>query len=338
MTWIAMAVAATTAMGLSWFGIRLTMPLLRRYALARPSARSSHVVPTPQGAGAAVIAATLLVSLVALGQAGLAREGLPGLTAGVLLLVVVGAVDDIRPLAVLPRLTLHVAAVLAIVMTTADRPGWLPGSWPPAIESALLVVAGVWFVNLVNFMDGLDWLTVTEMVPLTAMVALFAAAGIVDAAGGLVAAAACGALLGFAPSNKPPARVFLGDVGSLPIGLIGFWLLLQLALQGAWAAALLLPLYYVVDATLTLALRVGRRERFWEPHRSHFYQRATANGWSVSAVVGRVAALNGSLTLLALSAVVADDPRLGLALLAVGGVAVAWTLRAFARPPAGAAA
>ena len=99
-------------------------------------------------------------------------------------------------------------------------------------------------------------------------------------------------MLGFAPFNRPVAKIFLGDVGSLPIGLLLGWCLLQLAYRQQFAAALLLPLYYLLDATVTLLRRLARREPFWAAHRSHFYQRATDNGFTVWRVVGEVFALN----------------------------------------------
>ncbi len=88
------------------------------------------------------------------------------------------------------------------------------------------------------------------------------------------------------------AKIFLGDVGSLPIGLLLGWCLLQLAYGQQFAAALLLPLYYLADATVTLLRRMIRREPFWAAHRSHFYQRATDNGFTVLRVVSEVFALN----------------------------------------------
>ncbi len=97
-------------------------------------------------------------------------------------------------------------------------------------------------------------------------------------------------MLGFAPFNKPAATLFLGDVGSLPIGLLVAWLLYKLALAGALAAAVLLPLYYLADATITLLRRLFRGERVWRPHREHFYQRAVQRGLSHAEVTGRVIA------------------------------------------------
>ena len=111
----------------------------------------------------------------------------------------------------------------------------------------------------------------------------------------LAALALCGAMLGFAPVNRPVARLFLGDVGSLPIGLLLGWLLVVLAGGGHFAAALLLPLYYLADATMTLLRRLAKGEPVWQAHRTHFYQRATDNGYSVMQIVGRVFVLNIAL-------------------------------------------
>jgi UDP-N-acetylmuramyl pentapeptide phosphotransferase/UDP-N-acetylglucosamine-1-phosphate transferase len=146
----------------------------------------------------------------------------------------------------------------------------------------------------------------------------------------LVAAALCGALLGFAPFNRPVAKVFLGDVGSLPIGLLLGWCLLHLAWQGHVAAALLLPLYYLLDATWTLLRRILRREPFWAAHRSHFYQRATDNGFSVARVVSSVFVLNLVLAALAIASVIWDAVEIDILLLIAGVGAVAILLRRFA--------
>ena len=123
----------------------------------------------------------------------------------------------------------------------------------------------------------------------------------------IVAAALCGAMLGFAPFNRPVAKIFLGDVGSLPIGLLLGWCLLQLAYSQQIAAALLLPLYYLADATVTLLRRLTRREPFWAAHRSHFYQRATDNGFTVLRVVSEVFALNVGLAVLAIGSTMTNS-------------------------------
>jgi UDP-N-acetylmuramyl pentapeptide phosphotransferase/UDP-N-acetylglucosamine-1-phosphate transferase len=138
-------------------------------------------------------------------------------------------------------------------------------------------------------------------------------------------------MIGFAPFNRPVARLFLGDVGSLPIGLMLGWILLLLAGRGHLVAAVLLPLYYIADASITLGRRLLRRERVWEAHRTHFYQRATERGFSVSEVVVRVFVLNLALAALALVSAIEPDARVDLATLALGGALVAWLLGTLAR-------
>jgi UDP-N-acetylmuramyl pentapeptide phosphotransferase/UDP-N-acetylglucosamine-1-phosphate transferase len=180
-------------------------------------------------------------------------------------------------------------------------------------------------------MDGLDWMTVAEVVPVTAGVVLLGMTGAGTPLAMLVALGLLGAITGFAPFNRPVARLFLGDVGSLPIGLLLGWILMMLAGRGHLVAAVLLPLYYLADATLTLGRRIARRERVWQAHRTHFYQRATDGDFSVKEIVVRVFVLNLSLAGLALVSAIEPDPRVDLATLALGGALVAWLLLTFAR-------
>ena len=307
--------------------IVLMKPLLLRYALARPNARSSHRIPTPQGGGIAVMAATLAVAATALLWAGASPGPFAIVAAALVTLGLVGGIDDIRPLPARPRLLLQVMAVVAVLFTMEVR--ILPEAVPLVVERAFLLLGGVWFVNLVNFMDGLDWITVAEMVPITGFLAVLGLWGFAPLPA-LLAAALCGALIGFAVFNKPVAKLFLGDVGSLPIGLGVGWLLLQLAGTGALTAAILLPLYYLADATITLLRRLARREKVWEAHRSHFYQQATTNGYSVMAVSAHVFGLNLALAALAAWTIHTPTPFVQIAALLIGCALVGALLRRFA--------
>jgi UDP-N-acetylmuramyl pentapeptide phosphotransferase/UDP-N-acetylglucosamine-1-phosphate transferase len=307
-------------------------PLLLRHALARPNARSSHRVPTPQGGGIAVIAATLVVGGAIMVWAGTTDLKVPvAMFAASLFIAIVGFADDVKSIDVLPRLLLQAAAVGAIIFTSSGDLRIAPAC-PLWIERGLLLLAGLWFVNLVNFMDGLDLMTVAEVVPITAAMVMLGISADFPASATLVAAALCGAMLGFAPFNRPVAKIFLGDVGSLPIGLLLGWCLLQLALHGQFAAALLLPMYYLFDATVTLLRRMARREPFWAAHRSHFYQRATDNGFSVWRVVREVFALNVVLAALAVGSVAAQSATVKILLLLIGGMATASLMYRFSQP------
>ena len=198
---------------------------------------------------------------------------LTALTLAALALALVGAIDDIRGLGAALRLVLQALAVAAVLATLPSDISVMP-QLPRTLEFAILLVGGVWFVNLVNFMDGIDWMTVAEVVPVTAAVALLGLIGAAPPQRDARRTALLGGMIGFAPFNRPVARLFLGDVGSLPIGLMLGWILLMLASRGHLAAALLLPLYYLADATITLGRRLIRGERVWQAHRTHFYQRA----------------------------------------------------------------
>src|SRR6266550_5196642 len=288
----------------------LLRPWLARYAMVPPNARSSHLRPTPQGGGIAVVIATLLVAsgAILVSPALLENQGgqLLALTAATALLALVGAMDDMRSLPAAARLAMQCIAVGAVIAALPAELQIIP-QLPWSIERACLFLAGVWFVNLVNFMDGVDWMTVAEVVPVTGAILVLGLVGAVAPLPALVAAALLGAIVGFAPFNKPVAQIFLGDVGSLPIGLLLGWLLLRLAGRGHLAAALILPLYYLADATITLAGRVMRGEAFWQAHRTHFYQRATTQGLPVRKIVTRVFLVNLTLAVLALVTIAADN-------------------------------
>ena len=325
---IALLLAALLTAG----AIPAIYPLLLKYALARPNARSSHQIPTPQGAGIAVVAATLVAATSALIWFSAPGREIPTLVlAAALFIAAVGLADDLRSIHIVPRLALQTVAVAVVLFGIPAELRLVPAC-PLAVERGLTLLAGLWFVNLVNFMDGLDWMTAAEMVPVTSAIIILGLTGDLPLQVTIVAAALCGAMLGFAPFNRPKAKVFLGDVGSLPIGLLVGWCLLEIACRGQFAAALLLPLYYLSDATLTLLRRMLRREEFWSAHRSHFYQRATDNGLSVMQVVGRVFALNLLLAVLAIASTMVQSTTAMMACIVTGLLAVAFVMYGFSQP------
>jgi len=321
----AILAAAALIAALLIVGLR---PLLARYAMAQPNARSSHKTPTPQGGGIAVIVATIVVASAALyfGPAGAAAAlRLPVISAAIVLIACVGVLADIHPEHVASRLLLQTLAVAVVIFVLPPGLRTLP-ILPPPVERFVLLIGALWFVNLVNFMDGLDWMTVAEVVPITAALAAIGLFGILPPPAIVVSMALCGAMIGFAYFNRPVAKLFLGDVGSLPIGLVLGWLLILLAGNGGRAAAILLPLYYVADSTITLIRRALNRERIWQAHRSHFYQHATDRGFSVIDVVTRVFAVNLVLAALAIITVIMRSRLTDIAALTAGVALVAWLL------------
>ncbi len=306
------AVFAAAATGL------LARALERRAIVDRPNHRSSHDRPTPRGGGLAIVA--VIAAAWALGLAmdpELADRHLPLLIAFVAL-AAVSWVDDLRTLPALPRIAAQAAAVAAVMwLWPGERPVF-QGLLPPWADHALAGLAWLWFVNLFNFMDGIDGLAGSEAVAIgLGLAGLALVAGLGDEHA-LLGAAVAGAAAGFLWHNRPPARIFMGDVGSVPLGFVLGWLLLETAALGLWAAALILPGYFLADATLTLVRRAARGETVWQAHREHFYQRAVRRGLSHGQALAPILLANAGLLALAFVSVWAPWPALAGSALVIG--------------------
>ena len=307
-------------------------PLLVRYVLAQPNARSSHAAPTPQGGGVAVMLAVIAVCTAAL----MIMPGIPDriallqVLAAALGLTLLGLADDARALSVPGRFIGQGLAALIAVFSLPQGLAFFPDFLPLAVERALLGLGIVYFVNAVNFLDGIDLITVAQVVPLTLGVAILTGFGYLPVSAGLLAPALLGSMIGFAPFSKPKAKLFLGDAGSLPIGFCLAYLLILVAGANK-AAALLFALYTLADSILTLCRRAWNREPVFSAHRSHYYQRATSGGLSVPEVSGLVFLLGLLLAGLGIATVVLHSITADIVLFAVGAATTASVLYAFAR-------
>lgn len=257
---------------LSWGGAHLVRQHARRWGLlAMPEQRSSHVQVTPHGGGLGMVVTGSAVALVmAFWQPGM---WLAGVTLLALLLALLGLADDRHPQSVRLRLGVQILLVSGLLGLWSGTVHPLPlGIW------LAVLVGGVWWINLFNFMDGLDGFAASEALYMSLMVALISVWGHPERLQdplwlmlGVLAALSAGFLL----VNWPPARIFMGDVGST---WLAFWLL-ALALWSVsrgWVSALtwvLLAGWFVTDATWTLMTRLLTRQRWYSAHRSHAYQR-----------------------------------------------------------------
>ena len=314
--------------------IKLIRPKLIHRMLAVPNARSSHSVATPQGAGLAVVPALVLIcaSTAWLWQPAHGALWLAPILAASVALMVLGALDDIRALSVTWRFFGQALAALVVCLSLPESVRFFPEILPLLLERALLVIGVVWYVNAINFLDGIDWMTVAEVVPMTLGIAVLWFFGAIPDAVGILALALLGAMLGFGVFNKHPAQIFLGDAGSLPVGLLLAFMLIVVAATNK-TAAILLALYTIADATLTLGRRAWNREHVFSAHKSHFYQRAVAGGFSVPQVTGCVFLLGLLLAGLAIAAVLANTVAANLGLLAMGASATGLVLYIMARGP-----
>lgn len=314
--------------------IVLLTPTLNRHFLAIPNQRSLHGEAVPQGAGLAMMGAMLAAFTVLWMMDRMEAEPWPlPVLAGAVWLMVLGALDDASEVPIVWRLAGQAAAAILVVFSLPEGFHILPDVLPLMVERVLLVISVIGFINAVNFLDGIDWITVAQTVPMAGTVAVMAWLGAVPQNIGLTALVLVGATLGFAVFNKHPARIFLGDAGSLPVGLILTWLLIFVA-RADLEAALLLALYTLSDAGVTLIRRALRGEPFWVAHRSHFYQRAVMLGFKPPEVTLRVFLLCCLLGALGVTALETDSLAGDLILLAAGLLATGLLLRHFERGPA----
>jgi UDP-N-acetylmuramyl pentapeptide phosphotransferase/UDP-N-acetylglucosamine-1-phosphate transferase len=276
-----------------WLATGALIPILsRRDMLDYPNERSSHFAPTPRGGGIAVTGSVLL-AWIALGREGMAGSSAIAIALGTALLAAVSWIDDLRGLSPGVRLIAQGAAVIIGILVLPDTRNGFEAWLGPTLYFAAVGLVWIWWINLFNFMDGIDGLAVSEAATISGGLLLFAIVGDgVDPTRALPTAAVLGAVIGFLAWNWSPARIFLGDVGSVPLGYLLGFLLLDLAARGRVTIALILPLYFLADATVTLFRRLLSGERVWEPHRRHFYQQAVRSGLSQTAVVKRVIAAN----------------------------------------------
>lgn len=269
---LAMA-ALLASWGLTYVALRYA---LRRGLLDHPGHRSSHQRATPRGGGIGIVigflAGVAILWLVGRLEAPLALS----LLGGGAMVAFVGYRDDHRSLSPVVRLAAHFAAALWVVAILALwRPvlpwnSWLPGAWNPV----LIVPAVIWMINLYNFMDGIDGLAAGEVI--TASLTMMAIAGAAGSMSPLLMFLAASAV-GFLFWNWPPARIFLGDVGSGFLGFVLAVIALWSVTRGQatlWQWGIVLAVF-LVDASWTLSRRILGGQPFWRAHRSHAYQIAS---------------------------------------------------------------
>ncbi|HEX7348579.1 MAG TPA: glycosyltransferase family 4 protein [Rhodanobacteraceae bacterium] len=251
----------------------------RRGLLDLPGQRRSHHVPTPRGGGVGIVAAWLLVGAPTWFGLGAPWSQAGAFVVAVLAVALVGWRDDHAPLPVWPRLAVHAFAALLIAIAVLAPVARAVPVWWWALLALVPVFVG--FINAHNFMDGIDGILGQQGLCVLAGLGVLAAYAAAPALAALAFVGAAGCV-GFLAFNFPPAKIFMGDVGSGALGLTlaavaAFLVQRQPALF--WACAIL-PSAFLVDSGLTLAHRVLAGERWYAPHRQHLYQWLVRVNWS----------------------------------------------------------
>ena len=258
---------------------------LGRLFLDFPKARGLHATPVPRVGGIALFASVWLLAGWWMQRDTVAA--IAWISGG---LLAISLFDDLRPLSTALRLLVHAGAALLTVLLWVNTFGLAPGRMglstlgliSPAGALAI-ALAIVWMTNLYNFMDGADGLAGgMSVIGFGTYATAWALHANPDGSLGILATAIAGGSLGFLIFNFPPAKVFMGDAGAIPLGFLAIALGIHGNLLGLWPwwFALLVFSPFVVDATATLLRRTLHGHKPWIAHRDHYYQRLILGGWS----------------------------------------------------------
>lgn len=255
-----------SAFCICWLTLAALIPHARRLPMDHPNDRSLHVAPTPRVGGLGIMAGGLAAAVL------IYSPPLLPFMLGALALAAISLLDDFRSLPVSLRLLAHIAvAIGGLIMFSHIR----------GMNLLLATLAIVWMTNLYNFMDGADGLAGGMAV--IGFSALAIAAGWADAPQlALFCAAIAAAALAFLRFNFPPARLFMGDAGAIPLGFLAAAIGIYGASQNHWPMLFPVMVFspFILDASVTLLKRALRGEKIWHAHREHYYQRLVRMGWS----------------------------------------------------------
>ena len=265
---------------------------LRQYLLKKqilndiPVERSNHKIATPKGAGIIIVIGFIFIWLkfnIYFSIIDIKEVMMVCLC--MLILSIISFYDDVKDISQLPRLFVHIISAMMVVQYFHRHNIFFPIEiMPPVLEKLLLILAFAYFINIYNFMDGIDGITAINTITISiGLGVMFYLYGISN---NLLYSIfiLVGLMFGFLIFNWHPAKIFIGDVGSIPLGFIIGYLNFNLSMNGHLPACILLNSYYIFDASYTLIKRIMRGEKFWMPHSEHIFQIAVRSGKSHSYV------------------------------------------------------
>ena len=272
--------------------IKITIKILTKTkTLDIPNERSSHNIPTPKGAGLGIIATLLIIYYTFFPITDFLFTG------AVLILTILSFMNDNKQISIVIRLIVQIALTIIVLIF-----------WPPLkdvvllndiiplwLENIIIFLLIIWLINLFNFMDGIDGISGIQCIIIGIGVgsSLYLSQGVYELEQ-IVAGFIAGSGLAFLLWNWQPAKIFLGDAGSIPLGFINAVLILLLCKNDLWYVAIIINNYYFFDASITLLRRIKMRKKPWKAHKDHFYQKAIQNGYSHSKVC-KIIAMHGML-------------------------------------------
>ena len=276
-----------------------------------PNKRSNHKKAIPIGGGIAIIL-TFLWILFFTFQNNINYEKIYYLVLSIIVISIISFIDDLKNLRIITRIPFHIIAIIFLIKSLLFLHDHL----------YTLIILGMvifLFINFYNFMDGIDGSASSEAIHIgVSIILLYIFDSSIPKELLAISLILVGASMGFIIFNWHPARIFLGDVGSIALGIIAAWLLLNLAFYKYVVAAIIIPLYYIADSTLTITKRLLQGKKIWQAHSEHFFQKAVRKGLSHAKVTRKIILTNFILCILSVISIYHPIPALISGIVTVG--------------------
>lgn len=278
-----------------------------------PDHRSSHTTPTPTGAGIAIVISCVIGFLLIHNSQNFSNWKFAITTSELIstlitfiVLACLSFYDDRKDLSPILRILIHITAVIIGIMHLPDDFLLFDGKFPLITDRVILAIGWIWFINLYNFMDGIDGITAVETITITTGLIILGILGFLPIEIMQYSSIILVTFIAFIIFNWRPAKIFLGDVGTISFGYVIAWLLIRGSVEFSVLSLAILPMYHFIDATFTITKRAFKGEKIWQPHKQHYFQIALAKGRNHSQIVKRIALNNVFLLILSICAAVFD--------------------------------
>jgi UDP-N-acetylmuramyl pentapeptide phosphotransferase/UDP-N-acetylglucosamine-1-phosphate transferase len=292
------------------FSLLLTIFAIKLFSkyhiLDVPNARSNHKSATLRGGGIAIVI-TLLVAMFIHQKILLKEIGILYLFISLSIIAAISFIDDLKSTSIIIRVIFQVMAISILLISYFSNLNIY-------ITSALILGLFI-FINFYNFMDGIDGSAAAEAIHISSSIIILSFLTTIPYEVMIIALITASASLGFIIYNWHPAKIFLGDVGSISLGFVCGWMLLAIAFHGQLAAAIILPLFYISDSGITIIKRLFAGKKIWKAHSEHFYQQAVRKGIPHNIITKKIIYCNSSLCILGITSAFYPIPAVILAVI-----------------------
>ena len=287
------------------YALKKIIPFLKDKSFVdKPSSRGNHKELIPKGGGIVIIPCLIISILLYTQFETFVTNKWNVFLVSIVSLFIISLIDDFKNLSAKIRLSVHFCCVLlSVYFLKQDIIFFINSHNLVILEnidknilffflSLLIILVWLWIINLFNFMDGMDGLITTQMIVLSFLTNILALSSILNEQFQFLSLTVLSLFLAFIKYNKPKAKIFLGDSGSIPCGYIAGFILIDSFLSlGPFIPFLIIILYFLLDSSITLVRRIVKKENLFIAHSDHFYQRMLRTGYSHKEVLRKISIL-----------------------------------------------